>query len=323
MIAADANKSDHITAFDLIEIRKLILGINTRFPNNTSWRFVDRNYSFPDPYNPFIQVFPESIWIDSVTLSTYTADFVGIKIGDVNGSFFKAVGAHIEQRSASDFELELQGISMPESGSKLISVDARKNQGKIDGMQFSLYTGYLSEAQLQGITSDVLGSEQWYYNATTGMIHVSWTATEAEDIGGKALLKWPASEISTDQLEIMSTGIIPEAYLVNDQSIEVRRVVLSGISHESEIDGYQLHQNKPNPFAEGTVISFTLPEAEEIKLVVSDLTGRKIFETSGTYPAGRNDILLRGNQLASPGIYYYTLYTGSVSFTRKMSFTNN
>jgi hypothetical protein len=66
VIAADANKSGHLTALYLLEIRKLILGINTRFPNNTSWRFVDREYSFADPYNPFEQPFPESIWVDSV-----------------------------------------------------------------------------------------------------------------------------------------------------------------------------------------------------------------------------------------------------------------
>lgn len=52
-IAADANNNQQVSAFDLIEIRKLILGIYSAFPNNTSWRFVDKNYQFADPNHPW------------------------------------------------------------------------------------------------------------------------------------------------------------------------------------------------------------------------------------------------------------------------------
>ncbi|MEZ4931408.1 MAG: hypothetical protein R2788_04655 [Saprospiraceae bacterium] len=52
MIAADANKSNSITTFDLVQIRKLILFINTDLPNNTSWRFVDKAYAFSNPAEP-------------------------------------------------------------------------------------------------------------------------------------------------------------------------------------------------------------------------------------------------------------------------------
>ncbi len=53
MIAADANKSGSITTSDIVELRNLILGVYTEFPNNTSWRFLDTNFTFPDPANPF------------------------------------------------------------------------------------------------------------------------------------------------------------------------------------------------------------------------------------------------------------------------------
>ena len=38
-IAADANRSETLTARDLVELRKLILGIHEKLPRNTSWRF--------------------------------------------------------------------------------------------------------------------------------------------------------------------------------------------------------------------------------------------------------------------------------------------
>ncbi|MBK9012748.1 MAG: HYR domain-containing protein [Saprospiraceae bacterium] len=86
MIAADINSSGAITTFDLVEIRKLILIINTNFPSNKSWRFVDASYVFPDPMNPFSAPFPESIIVNDVTNDQLNLNFIGIKIGDVNNS---------------------------------------------------------------------------------------------------------------------------------------------------------------------------------------------------------------------------------------------
>jgi hypothetical protein len=86
LIAADANNSGAITTFDLVEIRKLILQINIDFPNNKSWRFVDANYVFPNPFNPFDEPFPESIFVNRVVEDTLDIKFIGIKIGDVNRS---------------------------------------------------------------------------------------------------------------------------------------------------------------------------------------------------------------------------------------------
>jgi len=86
IIAADINNSGTVTTFDIVEIRKLILIINTDFPNNTSWRFVDAAYVFPNPMDPFLEQFPESITVDSVSADLINLDFIGIKIGDVNNS---------------------------------------------------------------------------------------------------------------------------------------------------------------------------------------------------------------------------------------------
>ena len=92
MIAADANRSKSIIPSDLIGLRKLILGIFNNFDSiggNTSWRFVESIYQFPNPANPFA----ETSWAEPVT--TYpnfannpvdTVNFIAIKVGDVNGN---------------------------------------------------------------------------------------------------------------------------------------------------------------------------------------------------------------------------------------------
>lgn len=108
LIAADVDRNGLIDSMDILEIEKLILGIYTEFPNNTSWRFVDKSYTFPDPNNPFLQAFPESITVQNIQ-AVVSADFVGIKIGDVN---FTAVANLLEpvidERKTQKDDLDLQ-----------------------------------------------------------------------------------------------------------------------------------------------------------------------------------------------------------------------
>ncbi|MCB9051453.1 MAG: hypothetical protein H6556_18635 [Lewinellaceae bacterium] len=86
MIAADVNNSKSITTLDLIQLRKLILSIDTEFGNNTSWRFVEAAYQFPNASNPWFEEFPEVVNINNLPGTGINgADFVAVKIGDVNG----------------------------------------------------------------------------------------------------------------------------------------------------------------------------------------------------------------------------------------------
>jgi hypothetical protein len=86
IIAADANKSKSVTTADLVAIRKVILQIENGFPNNQSWRFVRKDFVFPDPVNPFSTMFPEVWNFNDVVEDAPGADFIAIKVGDVNMS---------------------------------------------------------------------------------------------------------------------------------------------------------------------------------------------------------------------------------------------
>lgn len=85
LIAADANRSGNITTLDVIRIRRVILNLDSSFPGNTSWRFIDTNHTFEEAVEALEHNYPEQVQID--TLSTNEIiDFVGVKIGDVNES---------------------------------------------------------------------------------------------------------------------------------------------------------------------------------------------------------------------------------------------
>lgn len=81
----------------------------------------------------------------------------------------------------------------------------------------------------------------------------------------------------------------------------------------------QLHQNYPNPFNPSTVIPFSLPDKSDVKITVYDSAGRLVSTLAeGTYPAGKHEIRISANGLAS-GIYMYRLQTSGQTITKQMT----
>jgi hypothetical protein len=81
---------------------------------------------------------------------------------------------------------------------------------------------------------------------------------------------------------------------------------------------FELKQNYPNPFNPQTKISFSLPEASFVNLVVSDINGKQIKALANKlYTAGTHSVDFNGENLSS-GIYFYTITAGEFKDTKKM-----
>jgi len=87
--------------------------------------------------------------------------------------------------------------------------------------------------------------------------------------------------------------------------------------------GYQLDQNRPNPFNSHTWITYSLPEAGSVSLNVFNVNGELVCtlqngkQAAGKYSVEWNGLNNAGNPV-SPGIYFYRLQTEGFSGTRKM-----
>ncbi|MFN0014477.1 MAG: hypothetical protein ACKVU2_08005 [Saprospiraceae bacterium] len=87
IIAADANSSNSVTTIDIVEARKILLGINPAFPATTAWRFFPANATFANPTNPFNGGLPASIIpITNLQQNTTGVSFKGVKIADANNN---------------------------------------------------------------------------------------------------------------------------------------------------------------------------------------------------------------------------------------------
>jgi hypothetical protein len=81
---------------------------------------------------------------------------------------------------------------------------------------------------------------------------------------------------------------------------------------------YNLSQNYPNPFNPVTKISYTLPKAGNVKLVVFDVLGREITTlVNDVKTAGTHVVSFDASSLSS-GVYFYRINAGDFTSTKKM-----
>ena len=86
---------------------------------------------------------------------------------------------------------------------------------------------------------------------------------------------------------------------------------------------FSLSQNAPNPFNPETIISYSLPQSEQVKLVIYNVLGQEIrtlvnaFKSAGRYRVVWNSRDDFGRSVSS-GVYFYQITAGKFMNTRKM-----
>jgi hypothetical protein len=128
---------------------------------------------------------------------------------------------------------------------------------------------------------------------------------------------WSGEEIVS--LAVNDSNII--ASLVGTKGTWCRTLSeIAGVSNEVNIlpQIYTLFQNHPNPFNPNTVISYSLPSASDVKLIVFNSLGQTVrvleigYKNTGTYM-----VTFDATELPS-GIYFYRMEAGQFSQVKKM-----
>ncbi len=322
IIAADINRSGEVTTFDLVNLRKLILHIDTEFNNNTSWRFVDAGFVFPNPNDPFETIFPEVYTINGLS-EDMQADFVAIKVGDVNcsASANDLVGDADDRTTEQPLLLQVkeQALNVGET----YAVDFSLNEvEQLQGYQFTLQfdPAMLKFEELQ--LGDLPGLSESNFGlqfVEQGFVTLSWHVSEkinVEQSKAFTMQFTSAANINLSEvISISSTYTKSEAYTaLGITPVALAFETTNGLFTQQ----FQLFQNRPNPFKGETVISFQLPESGEGALTIYDLTGRVVKTIKSTFTAGYNEVALSSNELLGDGVYYYRLEVADQSAMRRM-----
>ncbi len=323
IIAADANKSNSVTTLDLVKLQRLILNIDSDLAPNTSWRFVDTDYNFANPANPFAATFPELISLNNLATNETAADFIGVKIGDVNGSAIPNSLLGSVTRS-TDGTLTLSADDAKVAAGEIFTVDFKANDfANIFGYQYTL-TFDNNLAAFAEVVPGALEMDEnnfGFSRLAEGIITTSWFDAKSVSIEDDAVLfslSFTANGTAqvSEILDLNSQSTRAEAYGADASVLDVNLT----FNQNGNVAGgaFELYQNQPNPFKGETMISFNLPTASNATITVMDISGRVLKAVNGDFAEGYNEIKLNRNELAGSGVLYYQVDTPSNSASMKM-----
>ncbi len=295
LIAADVNNDNKISAADLVELRKVILGTNTKFKNNTSWKTIDAEYKFPDPSNPFNAAYP--LYHEFINpAGQMIVDFIGVKIGDVNNSY---VASTTSNKTSVSLESENKLHELKENVELNYSI---KDVDAIDGIQLTFNIVGLTDVIVE---SDILHQEDLQYSIEGSKLKISIALDQVLKLPSQPLFKIKGNATAagfTDELVNLVQGNIANEVYSNLKPIGIRQ---SWLEKDNE---FAVSQNTPNPWNDKTTIKFTVPRDGQAKIILSDIKGSRILNQTINVVKGQNTFNLSNEVIGNEtGVFMYEL----------------
>ncbi|MEM1118910.1 MAG: HYR domain-containing protein [Bacteroidota bacterium] len=315
-LAADVNGNERITVTDLAEIQAVILGIRTEFFTAPSWRFVPADFiiSLDDPFANDIP--------SSISTISEDADFIAIKMGDVNSTATTVNLQTTEAKARDIFRFGVEDQSL--RAGDLIEVPFKAdNFQDVYAYQMTLNANpeWLTFEGIEaGVLTDLNLNNFGLQAAESGLISTLWFAAEPQSFEQNATLFTISFRVNrsgknlSDILRTSSEQLDAAAYAEGEQA---KNISLS-FNQPIATEGFELFQNKPNPFSAQTTISFSVPQATAATLRFYDFSGRRVHQINGDYARGVNNVVIHKNDLGSGGVLYYEIETPNFTARKKM-----
>jgi hypothetical protein len=259
-------------------------------------------------------------------MNVFNADFIGVKLGDVDQSALANAQAPGVPRSLNgSLEMEADEVQMLRGETYRVPVKAADLK-EVDGYQFTLEFDR-EVLDVTGIEPGLIATGNFgWAMAERGLITSSWnwgsTAVPADWTGEEVLF---TLLVRANSNETLSSGImlgsrytVAEAYQRNANNL----LDLALVFNETSISDLrnELFQNTPNPVRNQTVIGFQLATAQqEVVVSIRDAAGRIVREFRQEGSAGYNSLVVDNgvfNRVA--GVYSYTVTAGDWVATKRM-----
>lgn len=318
--AADANRSSSITAFDITEFTRLLLGIYTVLPNAANWRVLSPECHFPGPADPFptnpcplFSVDPLADFEDKPAVLT------AVKIGDVNGDY--AFDGNYQPATT----LDPRSLHLPDRALKAgETVDIPlywKAPLYAEGIQFALrYNAAILEVKeivpFANITAD-----NWAVFPTEGLLtHVSSYVQISQPGDTLATIRFAVKSDAqlSEGIEFDTTALWPLYYEDCHQAGKIH-LKYDAISDTKPQPALALFSPPaPNPFADQTNVLLTLERPCAARLEIRDITGRLTYKMDYDLPAGHHVLEIPPAAMPAGGMAVYSLTVGSANYTGKI-----
>jgi hypothetical protein len=319
LIAADVNNSGGVTASDLIQLRKMILGQYEDFPENSSWRFLDAASPMMNIGDPWALGIHEKYEIGGLN-SNMEINFIGVKVGDVNASVSMSSTPKAQIRTNVGLELVMDDM-MLEKGDTYDLVLKANEQVNLTGYQLALSINP-AKAKIVGINNQAATSEFDYIGnkkLDQGIITAMYADANGFELSeGASVISIQVQALEnvsvSDLVGIDNHTLMAESYNERQEemgiSLDFREKVNKATS--------ELYQNSPNPWSTSTFISFNLAKAGNGTIKVFDVTGKLVYLEKDYYNVGKHAIEISKDNIQGNGVYYYELTTDDFRAIKKM-----
>ena len=310
LIAADINNDGSISAIDIVQLRKLIIGISDEVQTNTSWRFIWDDQKLPNEFSlnePLIEVY------DIPTLNRdMEVNWKGIKIGDLSGNASSNALLTSESRTGVNETIEWD---INQGKNQTILNFYTNNEIKLQGLQmeFSIPLGLYVNDLISGQLA--LTTQNLYLDNKSNAIALSLnnefeSSMDPELPLFSIILKGISS--SEEDITINRRRLDPEIY----SSGKAMTFALS--KRKSEQTNSSLIQNEPNPWTEETKITFFSTDNHEIIFKIYDISGNVIYSKNYLPVMGPNILTIQKKDLLQEGVFLYEVSLGDKKYSHKM-----
>jgi hypothetical protein len=313
-LAADINNSSTVTAFDIVEGRRVILGVLDTFPNKPSWQIIK---PLANPNNMLAFNLVETTYVMDFQniydqVATPSVTFIGIKTGDINRS------AQLTGDEADDRDLPILDLH---------AVDRPVRAGEDVEISLSLPAPELLSAWQMALRlhddvaelTEVVGlpDASWNY-AADGTIRMAWLESDhnnsPHDTGVEpqlVTLRLRARQNTTASAMIQPDAQVmaPEATLATTQR---RQLALRWqLPDAAGITDVEILAPRPNPFTQQTAIGIWSAQAVPVELEVFDITGRLVARQQAAGQAGYQQLVLNTTDIPHTGMYVWRVRAGN------------
>ncbi|WP_367388691.1 T9SS type A sorting domain-containing protein [Lewinella sp. LCG006] len=293
------------------------------------------DFVFPNPLDPWATPFPEIVSLVNVQEDMIEIDFVGVKIGDLNGTAMSNFQSPQESYLRETIYLSVEDRELEKGMTYTIPIKAN-DLAELGGLQGTFQWHDLEVVDIRYDLAPAFGQDNLgFRHLKEGYLTMVW-AKPAEMFSHHQ----PAQETSlfslvvrakknaklSELLSINSRYTAAEAYTTALTDISPERGgqvfdlgLVFGGTDAAQQRFFDLYQNTPNPFAVATLIGFSLPEDATATVTINDASGRVLTIIKGDYAAGYNTINVTKQMIqGATGVLSYTIKAGDHRATKQM-----
>ncbi len=311
MVAADVNKSSSVTTFDILETRKLILGIYDTFPLVPAWR-ITRPVANPAQIANFaalVDTYQITLpnLLDDITFQNL--DFIGVKYGDVNGSASFTGDPVADERYTAPPLLLRADERWLEAGEEAVVDFYWEEPITLEGWQFALEA---DPAMLQILSVGGLPADQFMLKGPG--LRALWADGMGQFFDRKktvfslTIKALQAGKIS-NALFFAAESLRSEAYSPAANHTTDRHPLFLHIGAGAQASA-TFFAPRPNPFAEETSFDLLVANPGAAHLEVFDLNGKLLVSEVYDMETGFQTLRLPASSLAGKGVFIYRLAVG-------------